>query len=210
MTGDHGERGRRRGRPQDPALADVIRAATVKVLADVGYRGLTMDEVALVAGVSKATIYRRWPSKVDLLVSVMDSASDATLVEVDTGSLREDLVALLGAMSDILSGPGGGVSRALIGVLDAEPALAQAYRQGPLARWEAAFRLAFRRAAERGEIAHGLEDSLAAASGPGIMVQAWLFLGQDLQGGFPAQVVDEVMLPLLTRPAAAPPPRPAP
>jgi AcrR family transcriptional regulator len=204
VTVQHGERGRKRGRPQDPALGDAILAATVKVLAEVGYRGLTMDEVALVAGVSKATIYRRWPSKIDLLVSVIDTASDATLVAVDTGSLREDLVALLGAMTDILTGPGGGVSRALIGVLDAEPALAEAYRKGPLSRWEAAFRLAFRRAAERGEIAHGLEDSLAAASGPGILVQAWLFLGQDLSGDFAEQVVDEVMLPLLTR-AASPP-----
>jgi AcrR family transcriptional regulator len=200
--------GRRRGRPLDPALAATIRAAALKVLAEVGYRGLTMDEVAMVAGVSKATIYRRWPSKVDLLVSVIDVASDATLVEVDTGSLRDDLVALLGAMGDILTGPGGGVSRALLSVLDAEPALAAAYRQGPLARWEAAFRLAFRRAAERGEIAHGLEDSLAAASGPGIMVQAWLFLGQDLQGDFAAQVVDEVMMPLLTRSTGTPPTAP--
>ena len=197
--------GRRRGRPLDPLLAATIRAAALKVLADVGYRGLTMDEVAMVAGVSKATIYRRWPSKVDLLVSVIDVASDATLVEVDTGSLREDLVALLGAMTDILAGPGGGVSRALLGVLDAEPALAEAYRRGPLARWDAAFRLAFRRAAERGEIAYGLEDSLAAASGPGILIQAWLVLGQDVQGGLAVQVVDEVMMPLLTRPAAAPP-----
>src|SRR3954452_4934379 len=125
--------GRRRGRPLDPALAATIRAAALKVLADVGYRGLTMDEVAMVAGVSKATIYRRWPSKVDLLVSVIDEASDATLVELDTGSLRDDLVALLGAMTDILTGPGGGVSRALLGVLDAEPAL-----PGPARDWASA------------------------------------------------------------------------
>jgi AcrR family transcriptional regulator len=156
--------------------------------------------------VSKATIYRRWPSKIDLLVSVIDEASDATLVEVDTGSLREDLVALLGAMTDILTSQGGGVSRALLGVLDAEPALAEAYRRGPLARWDAAFRLAFRRAAERGEIVHGLEDSLAAASGPGILIQAWLVLGHEVQGDLSVQVVDEVMMPLLTRPAAVPPP----
>ena len=113
-------------------------------------------------------------------------------------------------MTDLLAGPSGSVSRALLGVLDAEPALAEAYRRGPLARWDAAFRLAFGRAAERGEIREGLEDSLAAASGPAILIQAWLVLGQDIEGDLAAQVVDEVMMPLLTRPAAAPPPRPAP
>jgi AcrR family transcriptional regulator len=202
--------GRRRGRPLDPALAEPIRAAALKVLADVGYRGLTMDEVAFVAGVSKATIYRRWPSKVDLLVHVIDSASDEALVAVDTGSLRDDLVALLGAMADILAGPGGGASRALLGVLDAEPALAEAYRRGPLARWDGAFRQAFARAAARGEVAPGVEDSLAAASGPGILIQNWLILGQEVQGEFVVRVVDEVMMPLLTPGAAAPPRRPAP
>jgi AcrR family transcriptional regulator len=201
VTADHGNDGRRRGRPLDPALAGTIRAAALKVLADVGYRGLTMDEVALVAGVSKATIYRRWPSKVDLLVDVIDVASDETLVDVDTGSLRDDLVGLLGALAAILVGPGGGVSRALLGVLDAEPVLAEAYRRGPLTRWDGAFRLAFRRAAERGEIAPGQEDSLAAASGPGILIQAWLVLGQDVGGEFAVRVVDEVMMPLLRRAA---------
>jgi AcrR family transcriptional regulator len=201
--------GRRRGRPLDPALAEPIRAAALKVLADVGYRGLTMDEVALVAGVSKATIYRRWASKVDLLVDVIDTASDELLVGVDTGSLRDDLVALLGALADILTGPGGGASRALLGVLDAEPVLAEAYRRGPLARWDRAFREAFRKAAARGEVAAGAEDSLGAASGAGILVQQWLIGGQDVRGELVVRVVDEVMMPLLTPAAPAPPGRPS-
>jgi AcrR family transcriptional regulator len=191
----------------DPALADTIRTAALKVLVEVGYRGLTMDEVALVAGVSKATIYRRWPSKVDLLVSVIDAASDELLVRVDTGSLRDDLVALLGALAGILAGPGGGASRALLGVLDAEPALAEAYRRGPLARWDAVFREAFRRAAARGEVPAGVEDSLAAEAGPGVLVQRWLIGGEDVRGEFVVRVVDEVMMPLLTPPAGPAPRR---
>src|SRR5690348_5981490 len=86
---------RRPGRRPNPALDDAIRAAVVDVLAHEGYAGLTMETVAVVAGVSKATIYRRWPSKTELLVSVIESASDDSLVVVDTGRLRDDLVALL-------------------------------------------------------------------------------------------------------------------
>jgi len=199
VTSRSGDGGRRRGRPLDPALAETIRAAALKVLADVGYRGLTMDEVALVAGVSKATIYRRWPSKVDLLVNVIDTASDENLVRVDTGSLREDLIALLGGLADILAGPGGGASRAALGVIDADPVLADAYRRGPLARWDAVFREAFDRAAARGEVPEGSADTLSAEAGAGILVQRWLIGGEDVRGDLVVRVVDEVMMPLLTR-----------
>ncbi|MGY1808158.1 TetR/AcrR family transcriptional regulator [Blastococcus sp. SYSU D00669] len=196
---------RRRGRPLDRALDGVIRKAALEVLSETGYRRLTMDEVAMVAGVSKATIYRRWPSKVDLLVDVVDAASDDTLVQVDTGTLRSDLVALLGALTEILTGPGGGASRALLGVLDEEPLLAEAYRRGPLARWALAFTDAFERAVARGEVPPGAGATLAAEAGPAIVVQRWIVGGLPLGEDLAADVVDRVMLPLLT---AAPPPAP--
>jgi AcrR family transcriptional regulator len=183
----------------DPSLGDIIRAAALKVLAEVGYRGLTMDEVAQVAGVSKATIYRRWPSKVDLLVDVIDTASDESLVRVDAGSLREDLIALLGGLAEILAGPGGGASRAALGVIDAEPALAEAYRRGPLTRWGTVFRQAFDRAAARGEVPAGTADSLAAEAGAGILMQRWIIGGEDVRGELVVRVVDEVMMPLMRR-----------
>lgn len=124
--------GGQRGRPLDPSLDEVIRAATAEVLAEVGYEGLTMEAVAVAAGVSKASIYRRWRSKTELLVSVIDQASDDSLVPPDTGSLRGDLIALLTALAEVLAGPGGSASRALLSAATAEPALAAAFRQGPM------------------------------------------------------------------------------
>ncbi|MGY1602503.1 TetR/AcrR family transcriptional regulator [Geodermatophilus sp. SYSU D00815] len=204
MTADPPGAARRRGRPLDRALDESIRTAVLKVLAESGYRGLTMDEVALAAGVSKATIYRRWPGKIDLLVDVIDAASDDTLVRADTGSLRGDLVALLGALADILAGPGGGASRALLGALDDEPLLAEAYRRGPLARWERAFAEAFERAVARGEVAPGAGASLAAEAGPAIVVQRWLVAGRTPDADAVTAVVDQVVMPLLTAAAAQP------
>lgn len=153
----------------------------------------------MTAGVSKATIYRRWPSKIDLLVSVIDAASDETLVEVDSGSLRDDLVALLCSLADILTGPGGGASRALLGVLDEEPALAEAFRRGPLARWSAVFGAAFERAVARREVTPEAGTSLPAEAGSGILVQRWLVTGQEIGPELAATVVDEVVMPLLRR-----------
>lgn len=189
---------RRPGRRPDPALDDAIRAAVVDVLAHEGYAGLTMDTVALVARVSKATIYRRWPTKTELLVSVIDSASDDSLVVVDTGRLRDDLVALLRSLIDILSGPGGTASRALLAASTVEPALGTAFRDGPMARWSAAFETAFDRAVARGEVAPTANRSLAAEIGPSIVLKRWLVTDQRIDDELATALVDELMMPLLT------------
>lgn len=169
----------------------------MQVLATDGYDGLTMDAVAATAGVSKATIYRRWPTKAELLVSVIDAASDDTLVAPDTGSLPGDLVALLMALSLVLTGPGGSASRALLGALNDDPAMATAFRQGPMARWRDAFRSVFTRAVERGEVAESAGTSLAAEAGPAILLLRWTISGRDIDEDLAAAVVDEVMMPLL-------------
>jgi len=187
------------GRRLDPSLDVAIRAAVFQVLAEVGYRRLTMDDVALAAGVGKATIYRRWPSKADLLVSIIQEASDETLKVPNSGSLRGDLVALLTALADILGGPGGGASRALLGAMTDEPALAEAFRQGPLHRWAQAFITVFERAIRRGDCAPTVMASLAAEAGSAILLQRWLISGQPVDPGLAHSVVDEVMLPLFER-----------
>lgn len=93
----------------------------LQLLTGSGYNGLTMDEVAAVAGVSKSTVYRRWPSKTDLLTHLIDECGVAELVIPDTGCLRKDLLALLHSLSEVLIGPGGEASRALLGALEDEP-----------------------------------------------------------------------------------------
>ncbi len=198
----------RGGRPRDPSRDAAIKKGAVQVLADVGYHRLTMDAVAAAAGVGKATIYRRWASKEDLLVSIIDAASDAPLGNVpDTGSLSEDLRSLLTSLARVLAGPGGLVSRALLGVLDAHPALADAYRRGPLARWAEVFAEVFDRAVRRGEVTPGAGTSLAAEAGPALLVQRWLVTGDEIDGDLVDAVVDEVMMPLLEAGEASEPRR---
>jgi AcrR family transcriptional regulator len=183
----------------DPALDDVIRRVTLQVMEDVGYHRMTMDAVAATARVSKATIYRRWRSKEELLVSLIDDASHHLLEAPDTGSLRRDLQLFLTSLVDVLNSPGGRASRALLGVLPSEPALAEAYQRGPLARWGAAYTRVFDRAAARGEIDRGAAASLAAEAGSGVLLQRWLFATLPLDRAVVEEVVDAVMLPLLAR-----------
>jgi AcrR family transcriptional regulator len=191
--------GRPRGRRPDPALDKAIQAAVVDVLSTEGYGGLTMDAVAVVAGVSKATIYRRWTSKTDLLVSVIEGASEASLGAPDTGALRDDLVALLESLVDVLAGPGGVASRALLTAGNTEPVLAAAFRSGPMARWGRAFEAAFARAVARGEVEPGASRSLAAEAGTSILLKRWLVTGQPVSHELAGRIVDQVMVPLLRR-----------
>jgi AcrR family transcriptional regulator len=71
-------------------VADVLRA-TAEELARVGYAALRMEEVAQVAGVNKTTVYRRWPTKMQLVAEAMRRESERRTVVPDTGSLRGDL-----------------------------------------------------------------------------------------------------------------------
>src|SRR5947208_15453209 len=90
----HPERPNRGGRPPAPSRDGVIRAAFLRLLADVGYGALTMDAVAAQAGVGKATIYRRWRTKEDLVVDTISGIQDVE-TPVDSGSLEGDLRGLL-------------------------------------------------------------------------------------------------------------------
>jgi AcrR family transcriptional regulator len=84
------------GRPRSAAADQAILAAVLDELVEVGFDELTIERVAARAGVGKATIYRRWSSKTDLVVDAVGSMKPP-LVQPDTGSTRDDLIALFAA-----------------------------------------------------------------------------------------------------------------
>jgi AcrR family transcriptional regulator len=99
---------RRPGRPRDARADAAILDAALEVLAEVGPAGFTVDEVAARAGCGKATIYRRWRSRGALLLDTGHHRLGLHVTDPDTGSLRDDLVAMLGElagkMRDTLAG----------------------------------------------------------------------------------------------------------
>jgi AcrR family transcriptional regulator len=72
-----------------------VLSATLEVFAEQGYAGLSVEAVALRAGVNKTTVYRRWATKSELLGAALVSLRDEEPEPPDTGSLREDLLQLL-------------------------------------------------------------------------------------------------------------------
>jgi AcrR family transcriptional regulator len=193
----------RGGRPRDPSRDGVIRAAILRLLADVGYSALTMDAVASEAGVGKATIYRRWRTKQDLVVDTISDLNRAEATPPDTGSLEGDLRAMLRSLVSVITGPTGAATLSLLSTVPHQPALAAAFRNGPLAVWRHTFEQIWARGEQRGEIRPGVAGSIAAETTSALLVQRWLLTGEPVDDAFADEVLDTVVLPLL-RSAGAP------
>ena len=187
----------RGGRPRDPSRDGVIRAAILRLLADVGYGALTMDAVASEAGVGKATIYRRWRTKQDLVVDTISDLNRAEAVTPDTGSIEGDLRTVMHQMVSMITGPTGAATLALLSTVPHQPALAEAFRNGPLAVWRDTFQGVWQRAEQRGEVRSGLHGSIVAECTSALMVQRWLLTGGPVDDAYADEVLETVVLPLV-------------
>ncbi len=193
----------RGGRPRDPSRDGVIRAAILRLLADVGYGALTMDAVASEAGVGKATIYRRWRTKQDLVVDTISDLNRAEATPADTGSLEGDLRSMMRQMVSMISGSTGAATLSLLSTIPHQPALAQAFHDGPLAVWRQSFQEIWARAEQRGEVRPGLANSVIAEATSALLVQRWLLTGRPVDDAFADEVLDSVVLPMIRNTAGA-------
>ncbi|WP_033438422.1 TetR/AcrR family transcriptional regulator [Saccharothrix sp. NRRL B-16314] len=186
-----------RGRPRDASRDDALRQAALEVMAEVGYRALTMDAVAARARAGKATIYRRWESKLDLVIDTCTQLAQQNLAEPDTGSLAGDLREFLSAFAAFLSGPIGKAAQALVGELPHEPELATAFRDTFLIAQRDVLRRILERAAERGELRADAPRGMAVEIAGAALIYRLMLTGDPLDLPFVDRVVDQVLLPLV-------------
>ena len=190
----------RGGRPRDPSREAAIRAALLRLLGEVGYGGLTVDAVAEQAGVGKATIYRRWRTKQDLILDSISDLGSVLPVPPDTGSLQEDIRQVMHLIVDITRSPIGAMLQSLVSAMHHHPELRAAYRAGPLTVWRNAYAQMWARAEARGEVPPGLAQSPMAETTSALIVQRWLLTGEPVDEEYADRVLDTVVMPLL-RPA---------
>jgi len=138
------------GRPRDPAVQEAILRATADALTESGYARLTIDGVAQRAGVTRKSIYRRWPTKLELVTELFRTASKSAPLP-DTGSLRGDLIGLYRIYAKSLATPGGPIIPALVAESMFNDELAEIISTYNNARRRHLIRL-FERAVERGEM----------------------------------------------------------
>ena len=193
----------RGGRPRDPSRDEAIRGALLRLLGEVGYGGLTMDALAQAAGVGKATIYRRWRTKQDLIVDSISDLGPLLTVPPDTGSLREDIRQFMHLLAETTRSPVGAMLRSLVPAMHHHPELRAAYRAGPLTVWRNAYAQMWARAEARGEVPPGLALSPMAETTSALIVQRWLLTDQPIDEEYVDRVLDTVVMPLLrhARPA---------
>jgi AcrR family transcriptional regulator len=132
-----------------PRKAEEIFAATLRLLADNGYDGLTIESVASHAGVNKTTIYRWWPSKEALLAAALTNSDLLAFDIPDTGTLRGDLLALAEGITALLTAQHTtSIAATVFAAAHRKPelaALAQSFFADRLAREQPVFQRAIQR-----------------------------------------------------------------
>jgi AcrR family transcriptional regulator len=163
---------------------------------------MSMDAVAARAHASKATIYRRWPGKRELVVDAIRCRAPHEIELVDTGSLRGDLIATLSTMAE---GIGANDADLLAGVLRAmrgAPEIAEILRTQVLEEKRSVSRTLVARAVVRGELGPDADPEVFHEVAPALMFFRVLVTGRPVDDEFLAHVADDVLIPLLIRSAS--------
>jgi AcrR family transcriptional regulator len=173
-----------------------ILAATVALVAELGYDRLTMDAVATAAKASKATLYRRWTSKAELVVDAVSRAKGCPMPEnVDTGSLRGDLVSLACGAGGFTDEMPMSVMAGLLTALQHDSELQNAFRERFLAPRLGLVTTVYQRAVARGEVSPDIDVELLANTLPAVIIHHAFLLGVEPTDDLILRVIDNVILP---------------
>lgn len=153
---------RKRGRPRDPQADVRILGAACTLILERGFDTMTVDDVASMAGVGKATVYRRWARKEDLAVAAMESLYRNEMPAPDTGSLHGDLTELLTATFNFANSESGtDYLRMTVKEVMRDSRIAAIYRRANN-RYEQLIRSLFERGRQRGELDRDIDVTSAA------------------------------------------------
>lgn len=180
---------KRRG---EPVVRKVLEV-TLEQLAKHGYERLSVPEVASLAGVNKTSVYRRWPTKSDLVREALHVSMGHGEAPPDTGSLRTDLLALAKAAAAFVESPiGGGVLRTLLA--ESAPEVRSLARQMlESQQGTEGHRLVFQRAVERGELAADADVRLLLSTVAGALMHRAFVEEQRLSGEYLGALISLVV-----------------
>ena len=181
------------GRPRSEASHQAIINATLDLLVEGGYGALTMEAVRTRAGVGKATIYRRWASKDELVRDAIVFLHDE-FEAPDTGSLRGDYEALAQLVRASASRGGTTLMPRLLGEAVNEPELFAIFRANLVEPRRAALRTVLERAVARGEIREGLDLEMVLDLFAGPVVYRLLITGGDMSQMFAVEAQMDALM----------------
>jgi AcrR family transcriptional regulator len=193
-TTERGGGERRPGRPRSERADRAILDAARTLLAERRPREVTMEAIAERAGVGKATLYRRWASREELALALLEEISAGALPVPDMGDTRAELVALVRQTIDALSGSVmGPVVQGLASELIGDPALRTAMQERVISVRRQAVRDVLDRALARGDVRPDLDVEIGAELLVGPVYYRLLVSGEALGDDLSERVVDSLL-----------------
>jgi AcrR family transcriptional regulator len=183
------------GRPRTPGADEAILGATLELVAERGFDGLSVEAVAERAGVGKTTVYRRWPSKAELVRAAVDDlmASLPWSSPADLGDTRAELLAVVHDYIKVMSASSmGRVMPALVAEVARNPELGRVLRRGVGARRRSIVGVLDRGIA-RGDLRSDLDCGLAIDFLLGAVQYRLLVTGAPVTSRLAAKIVDDLL-----------------
>jgi AcrR family transcriptional regulator len=190
-------------RKRGAALEDAILAAAYAELSEVGYTSFTVEAVAARARTGKASIYRRWPTKQELVLDTLcqrlptpEQCGLGPILD-DTMTTSDALRQVARAISAVLSGPAGDAMRTIKCEAFADPELARAIDDRFQAPRRAALVELLRRGAERGEVRPDAVSPLVAEVLPAVLMHRVILQREPVTERDITEIIEQVMIPLV-------------
>jgi len=189
--------GRKRDHTRDPEILD----AALEVLAETGYDGMTIDMVAARAKAGKATLYRRWASKGELVIDAVACMKKVDPEQIpDTGTLRGDLVAMIKPHSIEDGEKKLRVMAGLTSMISRNPELADAAYAAIVEPRASVNRLLLRRAIDRDEIPADTDVEALALVSQAMAMHRVLIQRKPVDREFLLSIIDGIVMPVLGLP----------
>lgn len=186
-------------RKLDPELDTAIAAATLQLLGEVGFDRLSIAAVASRAGTARTSIYRRWPDKTALVVAAVKAelGDPRRPKAVDTGSLRDDLLAHATRLAARMGNMRTTVLSGLLTAVRDNAELGALVRSSIVSRDGDIVQAAVRRAVTRGELSeNAADDTLIASVGVSMMFARAVLMDLPLDEEYVTDLIDRVVVPL--------------
>lgn len=185
------------GRPRDDKRDLAIQQAAIEVMQEVGYERCTIEAIATKAHASKATIYRRWKNKQELIVSAVNRHTFCSAPAIDQGSLREDLVEMITDRIKNLKGPDGAIVSILLTAAKNDSELGKLIPASIRESQDETMMHIIDRGIKRGEISKNANVDLLLEILPGIFTYRIFMTHQPVNRKFIEQLVDGILIPSL-------------
>lgn len=184
---------RRHGAELDAA----IREAVLRLVCDHGPSGVTMEAVATAAGTSKAVLYRRWPDGRALLRDTLLRSAVAAIPHQDTGSYRQDMLAILRGWADLFTGPQAALIQAGIAAAANDPDFAEAFRTDVIGWRKKEMADLLARGIARGDVRADVPVEIARELGQSVLWHRLLVTGDPIDDQLIVTLVDDVLVPFV-------------